>query len=215
MNLDLEKVKAWQRTLSSAGFYHGIIDGDFGPMTEAATVAWKKDQLVADVPPVAVKPPAGTTVDARSETIIATLHPMVQQPFRDLLNTINAQVAPQFGVTGRWISGTRNEQEQNAEVAAGFSHAHWPYSAHNGGGGKEGGFACDLGWFDSNGRYVEKESATALAVKIDREMGFHPGADFGDSDHHCKRPPSMDTMTETGFINEMIRRVKEGIPLWP
>lgn len=216
MNLDPEQVKAWQRTLAAAGFYTGAIDGGFGPLTQAATIAYAAAPAAppAPEPPVDVPPTTGGTVDYNSEGFIKTLHPMVQQPFRDLLNAINAQVTPLFGVTGRWIQGYRNKEQQNAEVAAGFSHAPWPTSAHNGGGGTVG-FACDLGWFDHSGKYVENEAATALAVKIDRASGFHSGADFGDPDHHCKRPPSMDGLGESTFIREMIHRVQNGIPLWP
>ena len=210
MQLDSEKVKQFQRAVGADA------DGSFGPATLNLGLAYiaVHGGTEAPEPPVVVTPPTPTgAVDARSEAIIATLHPMVQQPFRDLLHAINAAVS-HLGVTGKWISGYRNEAQQNAEVAAGFSHAPWPHSAHNGGGGTVG-FACDLGWFDANGRYVEKESATAIAIKIDRAMGFHPGADFGDFDHHCKRPPSMDAMGENEFIKELIRRHENGIPLWP
>ncbi len=209
----IELFKQGQDALRAAGFDPGPSDGLPGPKTLAATLAWKKANEGGVVTQTQTHT-AGGLVDARSEGIIATLDPHVQQPFRDLLNAINAQTVPQFGLTGKYISGYRDEAAQNREVELGFSHAPWPHSAHNGGGGKVG-YACDLGWFDAHGNYVENEVATALAVKIDRAMGFHSGADFGDPDHHCKRPPSMDAMTETGFINEMIRRHENGIPIWP
>ncbi len=218
-----ELTKALQELLKDAGFDPGAIDGIAGPKTVAALASWRAKHSPPE-PPVEAVPP-GTPVDARSEGIIATLHPQVQQPFRDLLHAINAQAVPQFGLTGKWISGYRGEAEQNALYAKGrtapgprVTGAQWPHSAHNGGGGKVG-FACDIEFFDEHGREVENgpkyEGATALAIKTTRARGFHSGVEFDDPDHHCKRPPSMDALTETGFINEMIHRHENGIPLWP
>ena len=190
------------------------MDGDFGDLTKEATIAFAEHQglIPKPVSPPPIIPPSGE-VDARSEATIATLHPQVQQPFRDLLNVINATVKS-TGVVGKWISGYRGKKEQNEAVANGASKAPWPHSAHNGGGGKVG-FACDIGFFSPSGKYISEGPQYDIAGKISRSMGFHWGADFGDKPHHCKRPPSCDAMGETQFINELIRRVRNGIPVWP
>ena len=135
----------------------------------------------------------------------------MQQPFRDLLRSINAAVAPAIG---KWISGYRGEKEQNQAVANGASKAPWPHSAHNGGGGKVG-FACDIGFFSAGGTYLDEGPQYDIAGKIARAAGFHWGADFGDRPHICLRPPSLRAMGETQFIIALIYRVNNGLAVWP
>jgi len=184
-------------------------DGDPGPITRAAVKAWRAANAKPSEPSTPAQPPTGLA-DPRSEATIATLHPQVQQPFRDLLRAINAAVAPDIG---KWISGYRGEKEQNEAVANGASKAPWPHSAHNGGGGKVG-FACDIGFFTTGGKYLDEGPQYDVAGKLARAAGFHWGADFGDRPHICLRPPSLDSMTETAFINALIYRVNNGLAVW-
>ena len=212
----VEHIEEAQRQLASAGIYTGKIDGDPGTLTQKAVKLWREANQPAN-PPAPAQPPAGLA-DPRSEGILATLHPQVQQPFRDLLRAINAAVAP---AVGKWISGYRGESEQNALYAKGrttpgprVTSARWPTSSHNGGGGKVG-FACDIGFFTAGGTYLDEGPQYDVAIKLARAAGFHSGADFGDRPHICLRPPSMRGMGESAFIRELIYRVNNGLAVWP
>ena len=203
MNLDADSVKFVQVGVGVKP------DGVLGPDTLRGIVAFVAKHTPA-MPPAPAQPPTGL-VDPRSEGILATLHPQVQQPFRDLLRQINAAVAP---AVGKWISGTRGEAEQNQAVANGASNAPWPHSAHNGGGGSTG-FACDIGFFSADGTYIDEGPQYDVAGKLARAAGFNWGADFGDRPHICLRPPSLRAMSETAFINALIYRVNNGLAVWP
>ena len=213
MNLDADKVRQFQRAVGAKP------DGIFGTATLNLGLAWiaAHGGTEAPEPPTPAQPLTGL-VDPRSEATIATLHPQVQQPFRDLLRSINAAVAPSVG---RWISGYRGEKEQNALYAKGrtapgprVTSARWPTSSHNGGGGKVG-FACDIGFFTAGGTYLDEGPQYDVAGKLARQAGFHWGADFGDRPHICLRPPSMRELGESTFIRELIYRVNNGLAVWP
>jgi hypothetical protein len=206
MTLDADKVRQFQRAVGSNP------DGIFGPATLNLGLAWiaAHGGTEAPEPITPAQPPAGLA-DPRSEATIATLHPQVQQPFRDLLRSINAAVAPAIG---KWISGYRGKAEQNQAVANGASKAPWPHSAHNGGGGTTG-FACDIGFFSAGGTYLDEGPQYDVAGNLARAAGFHWGADFGDRPHICLRPPSLRAMGETQFINQLIYRVNNGLAVWP
>ena len=206
MNLDADKVRQFQRAVGANP------DGIFGTATLNLGLAWiaAHGGTEAPEPATPAQPPVGL-LDPRSEATIATLHPQVQQPFRDLLRSINAAVAP---AVGKWISGYRGEKEQNEAVANGASKAPWPHSAHNGGGGKVG-FACDIGFFSPSGTYLDEGPQYDVAGNLARAAGFHWGADFGDRPHICLRPPSLRAMGETAFINALIYRVNNGLAVWP
>jgi hypothetical protein len=206
MTLDADKVRQFQRAVGATA------DGVFGPATLNLGLAWiaAHGGTEAPEPATPAQPPTGLA-DPRSEATIATLHPQVQQPFRDLLRSINAAVAPAIG---KWISGYRGEKEQNEAVANGASKAPWPHSAHNGGGGKVG-FACDIGFFSAGGTYLDEGPQYDIAGKLARAAGFHWGADFGDRPHICLRPPSLRAMGETQFIIALIYRVNNGLAVWP
>ena len=206
MTLDADKVRQFQRAVGAN------TDGIFGPATLNLGLAWiaAHGGTEAPEPATPAQPPTGLA-DPRSEATIATLHPQVQQPFRDLLRSINAAVAPAIG---KWISGYRGEKEQNEAVANGASKAPWPHSAHNGGGGKVG-FACDIGFFSAGGTYLDEGPHYDIAGKLARAAGFHWGADFGDRPHICLRPPSLRAMGETQFIIALIYRVNNGLAVWP
>jgi len=211
----VECIQEAQRQLASAGLYAGKIDGDPGTLTQKAVKLWREAHMPE--PPTPAQPPAGLA-DPRSEATIATLHPQVQQPFRDLLRSINAAVAPSVG---RWISGYRGEKEQNALYAKGrtapgprVTSARWPTSSHNGGGGTTG-FACDIGFFTTGGTYIDEGPQYDIAGKLARAAGFNWGADFGDRPHICLRPPTLRAVGETAFINALIYRVNNGLAVWP
>ena len=213
MNIDADKVRQFQRAVGATA------DGIFGPATLNLGLAWiaAHGGTEAPEPITPAQPPTGLA-DPRSEGILATLHPQVQQPFRDLLRAINAAVAP---AVGKWISGYRGEAEQNALYAKGrtapgprVTSARWPTSSHNGGGGTTG-FACDIGFFSAGGTYLDEGPQYDVAGKLARAAGFHWGADFGDRPHICLRPPSLRGMGETAFINALIYRVNNGLAVWP
>ena len=206
MNLDADKVRQFQRAVGANP------DGIFGPATLNLALAWiaAHGGTEAPEPVTPAQPPTGL-VDPRSEGVIATLHPQVQQPFRDLLRAINAAVSP---AVGKWISGYRGEKEQNQAVANGASKAPWPHSAHNGGGGTTG-FACDIGFFSADGKYLDEGPQYDIAGKLARQAGFNWGADLGDRPHICLRPPGLREMSETAFINQLIYRVSNGLAVWP
>jgi peptidoglycan L-alanyl-D-glutamate endopeptidase CwlK len=213
VNLDADKVKRFQRAVGATA------DGIFGPATLNLGLAYiaAHGGTEAPEPPAPAQPPTGLA-DPRSEATIATLHPQVQQPFRDLLRAINAAVAP---AVGKWISGYRGEAEQNALYAKGrtapgprVTSARWPTSSHNGGGGTTG-FACDIGFFSSDGTYIDEGPQYDVAGKLARAAGFNWGADFGDRPHICLRPPSLRGVGESTFIRELIHRVKNGLAVWP
>ena len=213
MSLDADKVRQFQRAVGATA------DGIFGPATLNLGLAWiaAHGGTEAPEPITPAQPPTGLA-DPRSEGVLATLHPQVQQPFRDLLRAINAAVAP---AVGKWISGYRGEAEQNALYAKGrtapgprVTSAQWPTSSHNGGGGTTG-FACDIGFFSPSGTYIDEGPQYDVAIKLARAAGFHSGADFGDRPHICLRPPSMRGMGESTFIRELIYRVNNGLAVWP
>jgi len=213
VTLDADKVRQFQRAVGATA------DGIFGPATLNLGLAWiaAHGGTEAPEPITPAQPPAGLA-DPRSEATIATLHPQVQQPFRDLLRAINAAVAP---VVGKWISGYRGEAEQNALYDKGrtapgprVTSARWPTSSHNGGGGTTG-FACDIGFFSPSGTYLDEGPQYDVAGQLARAAGFNWGADFGDRPHICLRPPSLRAMGETQFINQLIYRVNNGLAVWP
>ena len=171
MNLDADKVRQFQRAVGANP------DGIFGLATLNLGLAWiaAHGGTEAPVPATPAQPPTGLA-DPRSEATIATLHPQVQQPFRDLLRAVNAAVAP---AVGRWISGYRGEKEQNALYAKGrtapgprVTSARWPTSSHNGGGGTTG-FACDIGFFSAGGTYLDEGPQYDVAGNLARAAGFH------------------------------------------
>jgi len=222
-----ECVKEAMRQLKSLGLYKGSVDGIPGPLFQNAMLTWNAaNPPQGDTPPPALLPPTGL-VDTRSAGIIATLLPQVQQPFRDLLFAINAEFAKQGKPwMWKWISGLRGKEEQNAlyaqprdgkdndgdgrvdEADERVTGARFPYSAHN------SGVAADGGVFTYDGGYISEGIGYDIAGAIGRKMGFNWGADFGDRPHFALRPPSLRTLSETAFINEMARRIVNNLVLW-
>ena len=95
-----DDVKFQQRFLKTADLYTGAIDGDWGPLTDAAYEAFMTEatQLAERL----------GRFDARSEGNIQTLHLPVQEAARAFLRRVR-----NAGIDARIISGTRSYAEQD------------------------------------------------------------------------------------------------------
>lgn len=214
------KVIAWQRFLTVEGFYKGSIDGDFGPLTQQATITWaeKNGKLVMPVePPAPVAPvvPTGKLMDPRSEEIIKDLDPAVQQMFRDEGLAINTLIAP---FVWKWTSGRRWRAEQ-AKLYQTYLNG-GPKAAPPGGSFHETGFAADGTVFKPDGVTPvwdgpQYDQAVAY-IKSNAQLHDHSGHAYGDDPHVMIWPPSLeDGRSETAVLRELIRRIDAGEPTWP
>ena len=179
------------------------------------------NQEIPVAPAVAVLPPdpadTGTTpapaamasgpVDPRSETMIATLHPKVQEPFRDFCRQANAAIAPKIW---KWTCGTRTYAEQAALHDAYVNHG-GPQATSPGNSAHNFGIACDGTVFAPDGHAPIWDGPEYTTVgKLGRSLGFHWGADFGDEPHFCKRPPWAESFTELGMMRKLRQRHAAG-----
>lgn len=154
-----------QRLLSSAGLYHGDLDGDFGPITKKA-----EDDFEALYE--AYKKQYGT-FDVRSEKNISTLLPKMQVAARKLM-----KLARDHFTVGQVqiLSGTRTYVEQDALFAKRprVTKARGGQSNHN------FGIAVDVGIF-VNGKYytgatrAQEKAYDDLAALIKAALGFSKG----------------------------------------
>lgn len=111
--------KQVQSILANAGFYSGVIDGEWGSITKVAllNLSQAKDVAAVDNPTSPATAPATGTgpvmdtspVDSRSEENIETLHPRVRPYARGVVNA-----AMEKGIRIKVTSGTRTPEEQNA-----------------------------------------------------------------------------------------------------
>lgn len=167
----------WQRFFESAGFYHGTLDGEFGPQSHAAAEAFEARS--AEI----VK--ASVVFDIRTESNIQTLHPTAQLKARIFLRDVTAQFATN-GLVFKIISGTRTYDEQNRLYAQGrtlpgkiVTNARGGFSNHN------FGVAWDIGIF-KNGEYIEESELYKSAGAIGKQQGLEWGGDwdsFQDEPH--------------------------------
>ena len=164
-----------QRLLSCCGLYGGKLDGKWGPITDAADVAFhaKCDTIAAQT----------GTFDARTEKNIRTLMTEVQALCRASLARIRAS-----GLDARVISGTRTYAEQNALYRQGrfgnsglrVTNAKAGQSWHN------FGRAWDIGIFE-NGKYLTDGPEYAQAAPFGKIPGVQWGGDwksFKDKPHY-------------------------------
>lgn len=147
--------------------------------------------------------------DARSERIIATLHPQVQRYARALYFKARAH-----GITIRIISGLRSWAEQDALYAQGrtlpgnvVTNARGGYSNHN------FGIAFDVGVMDGNLYLGESPKYKAVGT-----LGVELGLDWGgnwksivDQPHFQLRPTWAEGMSERDMLAELRARVSSGI----
>lgn len=141
--------------------------------------------------------PSSGPVDSRSEGNIATLHPKVQEAFRDFCRKANAAIAPKVW---KWTSGTRTYAEQ-AELHEAYLHHGGPQATSPGNSAHNFGIACDGTVFAPDGHTPIWDGPEYTTVgKLGRSLDFRWGADFGDEPHFCKRPPWAESLTELGMM---------------
>jgi hypothetical protein len=115
-----------------------------------------------------------TTIDARSESNIATLVPNAQKQARVFLKAVL-----EAGIRARIIGGSRTFAQQDALYAKGrtvpgarVTNARGGFSYHN------FGIAWDIGLFDEAGKYLNQSDDYKKAGKIGRELGLEWGGDW-------------------------------------
>jgi peptidoglycan L-alanyl-D-glutamate endopeptidase CwlK len=162
---------------------------------------------------LAAIPSASATLDARSITNIATLHPLVQTLAHDLAN-----LAAQAGITIQIISGSRTYAEQDALYAKGrtvkpigkkhrVTNAKGGYSNHN------FGIAFDVGVFEGasyKGSSPKYKAVGALGTSIGLDWGGN-WKSFVDEPHFQVRPAWASELSERDMVTELRRRHKAGI----
>lgn len=171
-----DDVLFFQRLLRTDGLYSGSLDGDWGPLTEAAVRQFERlaDEIAAAVAPF----------DARSENNIRTLAIRAQRPARRFLFRVLAA-----GIGARIISGTRTYAMQDALYRQGrfgnpgprVTHARGGQSNHN------FGIAWDIGIFTASDGYLAGgpayDDAAMAGQAVELEWGGN-WATFVDKPHY-------------------------------
>ena len=150
----------WKRIQKSIGIPEKNVDGIPGPQT----LAHLESKLGIGAVGTKDPPTRDRVVDERSFKNIATLEPLVQPLFREILH-IGNQVAMQQGCTYVMISGNRTWKEQDKLYAKGrtapgniVTNARGGFSNHN------YAIAGDYGVFRS-GKYLDStDPAEAIAI---------------------------------------------------
>jgi peptidoglycan LD-endopeptidase CwlK len=166
-----------QRFLACGGFYTATIDGDWGPKTEAANLAFEAEtkQIAADF----------GTFDMRTESKIMTLLPKTQILARQFMKRVQ-NLGDNFTV--KIISGTRTYGEQTAIYRQGrfgnpppiVSNAKAGQSNHN------FGLAWDIGIF-KNGQYLGESPLYKQVGETSLAAGLEWGGNwttFKDRPHY-------------------------------
>lgn len=189
------------------------VDGKAGPDTWGAI--YKK--IVPARQPTGggtVRPPVAftQTVDARSESVIATLHPQVRPAARALV--LKAAAA---GITIKVISGLRTYAEQDALYAKGrtkpgpkVTNARGGYSNHN------FGIAFDIGVFDGS-RYVPESPRYKAVGALGLELGLEWGGNWKtiqDQPHFQLRPRWAASQNERDMLAGLRTRKDAGRDLY-
>jgi peptidoglycan L-alanyl-D-glutamate endopeptidase CwlK len=152
-------------------------------------------------------------IDARSEKVLATLHPQVQAVMRSFLVAAKA-IAAKSGLEVKAISGLRTYQEQDALYAKGrtapgpvVTKARGGFSNHN------FGLAIDIGVFSADGKkYFDEhnlyDELGALGQSLSLEWG---GAwkTIVDKPHYQFRPEWARGLAEREFLASLRARVEQ------
>lgn len=182
-------------------------DGIPGPNDEAALRELKAKALLNHHLTSPSPPPASFAVDARSEKIIATLHPTVQPYMRVLVRRAEAA-----GIQIRLTSGTRTYAEQDALYAQGrtapgkkVTNARGGYSSHN------FGIAADFTIFDGNAPVWESPDYAKVG-RIAEDIGLSWGGRWSSPDepHVYLKPPRVSGLRETEMIAALRERKAAG-----
>lgn len=196
--LTREDVLFVQRLLKAQGLYRGVLDGQWGPKTEAAS-------NVADL--AAAKLREIGIFDSRSEAAIAGLHLLAQERARRLLG-----IAWVADFRAKIISGTRTYAEQNALYRQGRFGNRGPRVTKARGGQSNHNFAIafDIGLFDAAGRYLAGDSEGEIAEyhRLGRtiaasDLGLEWGGDWKFVDvPHYQVPTGGRSVSETRKLFE-------------
>ena len=138
------------------------------------------------------------SIDGRSKSVIATLHPRVRQYAVSLI-----QKAAEQGIQIKVISGLRTYEEQDALFAkGGVTKARGGYSNHN------FGIAFDIGVFDG-GAYKPESPKYKAVGSIGMGIGLEWGGSwtsFVDEPHFQLRPQWAKNMSEKDMLAELRKR---------
>lgn len=179
-------------------------DGKAGPQTWNAIYQRIVNKSRKANPPVEPISP----VDSRSEKVIATLEPEVQNLARCLVHQAAA-----VGITIKVISGLRSYEEQSALYAKGrttegpiVTNAKAGYSNHN------FGMAFDIGVFEGT-KYLGESPKYRVVGAIGMELGLEWGGSWKtikDEPHFQLRPQWAEGLSESKMLAEMRARVDNG-----
>lgn len=153
----------FQRLLKADGFYTGLLDGLWGPLTESASEAFDEEYET-------LKVEIGS-FDRRTEKNIATLSIRSQREARHFMVR-----ALSHSVKVKIISGTRTYEEQNKLFRQGrFGNPGKIVTKARGGRSNHNfGIAWDIGIFLSDGSYSRNDSdynSLAIYAKASLEWG--------------------------------------------
>lgn len=199
-----EKVKELQQLLGSRG-YKLIIDGDFGPRTEAAVKDFQKNRSlpvtgVADAATVSALGPVPVVVsqaiDDRTKSKLLTLDPKAQKIFTPFIVEAK-RIAAEMGYDYVAISGNRTWEEQDALYAQGRTKP-GPIVTNARGGQSNHNFriALDFGVF-KNGIYMDEKApyqAEKVHLAVSKIAGKY-GIDWGGGWKTIKDYPHFEIST--------------------
>jgi peptidoglycan L-alanyl-D-glutamate endopeptidase CwlK len=155
----------WQRFLKCAGFYTGIIDGDFGKNSLKAAHEF-------ELASIAAANELGS-FDGRSEGNIQMLLPAAQRKAREFMKAA-ATGTPASAVV-KIISGTRTFAEQDILYAQGRTRPGKKVTNAKGGQSNHNfGVAWDIGIF-KNGQYLDDSPLYANTGAIGESLGLEWG----------------------------------------
>ena len=179
----------YQRFLKSAGYYGGVLDGQWGPVTNQADA-----NFVAESD--SIKTQYGI-FDAASESNVITLIPKAQIEARKFLDIAKNSST----IDVRILSGTRTYAEQNELYGHGRNGDKNPIvtNARGGQSNHNFGIAWDIGLFDTHGNYISADSgyksfsSIVLPAMNTIEWGGN-WIHFKDYPHYQLKPVSEDEM---------------------
>jgi peptidoglycan L-alanyl-D-glutamate endopeptidase CwlK len=189
------------------------VDGNAGPQTWTAIY----NRICPDAAATStstgsgsttITPPTGDKVDARSESVIATLLPEVQPYARALVTK-----AAQNGITIKVISGLRTYAEQDDLYAQGrtkpgniVTNARGGYSNHN------FGIAFDIGVFEGSSYRDDSPKYKAVGM-LGQDLGLEWGGNWKtiqDEPHFQLRPNWAADLSEKDMLAALRNRKDEG-----